>query len=73
MAFVFYRNPLRPNEASVTIAGSELAITAAVERLEREGNEVTAIIPPPTDRASQGSAGLRKYAQPLHARRIHSP
>jgi hypothetical protein len=54
MAFVFYRNPRRPNEVSVTIAGSELAITAAVERLEREGNEVTGIIPPPTDLILQG-------------------
>jgi hypothetical protein len=46
MAFVFYRNLRRPNEASVTIAGSELAIRAAVERVQREGNEVTAIMPP---------------------------
>jgi hypothetical protein len=49
MAFVFYRHPRRPNEVSATIVGSEWAITAAVERLEREGNEVTRIVPPPTD------------------------
>ena len=54
MAFVFYRHPRRPNEVSVTIAGSKWAITAAVERLEREGNEVTGIIPPPTDLSLQG-------------------
>jgi hypothetical protein len=46
MAFVFYRHSHRPNDVSVTIAGSEWAIIAAVERLEREGNEVTGIIPP---------------------------
>lgn len=49
MAFVFYRDPRRPNEVSVTIAGSAWAITTTVERLEREGNEVTGIIPPPTN------------------------
>jgi hypothetical protein len=54
MAFVFYRHPRRPNEVSVTIAGSGWAITAAVERLEREGNEVTGIIPPPNNRILQG-------------------
>jgi hypothetical protein len=54
MAFVFYRHSHRPNELSATIAGSEWAITAAVERLEREGNEVTGIIPPPTNRILQG-------------------
>jgi hypothetical protein len=48
MAFVFYRHPRRPNEVSATIAGSVWAITAAVERLEREGNEVTGIMPPLT-------------------------
>jgi hypothetical protein len=54
MAFVFYRHPRRPSEVSVTIAGSEWAISATVERLEREGNEVTDIIPPPTNRLLQG-------------------
>jgi hypothetical protein len=49
MAFVFYRHPRRPSKVSATIAGSNWAITAAVQRLEREGNEVTAIMPPPTD------------------------
>jgi hypothetical protein len=53
MAFVFYRHPRRPSEVSATIAGSEWAITATVERLEREGNEVTGIIPPPTNRFLQ--------------------
>jgi hypothetical protein len=50
MAFVFYRHPRRPNEVSATIAGSGWALTVAVERLERAGNEVTGIIPPPTNR-----------------------
>ena len=49
MAFVYYRNLRRPNEVSVTIAGGKRAISTAVERLEREGNEVMGIIPPPTD------------------------
>ena len=49
MAFVFYRHPRSPNEVSATIVGSKWAIAAAVERLEREGNEVTSIIPPPAD------------------------
>jgi len=54
MAFVFYRHPRHPNEVSATIAGSEWAITAAVERLEREGNEVTGITPPPSNLILQG-------------------
>jgi hypothetical protein len=49
MAFVYYRNLRRPNEVSVTVAGSKRAISTAVERLEREGNEVMGIIPPPID------------------------
>ena len=49
MAYVYYRNLRRPNEVSVTVAGSKWAIRTAVERLEREGNEVMGIIPPPTD------------------------
>jgi len=63
MAFVFYRHPCRPNDVSATIAGSKWAITAAVERLEREGNEVTDIIPPPTDLVLQGK--LRPRRVPL--------
>jgi hypothetical protein len=58
MAFVFFRDPRRPNEVSATIAGSEWAIMAAIERLEREGNEVTGIVPPPSDRILQ-RAGCR--------------
>jgi hypothetical protein len=54
MAFVFYRHSHRPNEISAAIAGSEWAITATVERLEREGNEVTGIIPRPTNLILQG-------------------
>ena len=49
MAFVFYRHPCRPNDVSATIAGSKWAIMRAVERLEREGNEVMGIVPPPPD------------------------
>lgn len=65
MAFVFYRHPRRPNEVSATIAGSELAIIAAVERLQREGNEVTAIIPP-TNVILQGKTPPKRA--PLHRR-----
>jgi hypothetical protein len=56
MAFVFYHHPRRPNEVSATIGGSELAIRASVECLEREDNEVTAIIPPPTTVILQGKS-----------------
>jgi hypothetical protein len=63
MAFVFYRHSRRPNEVSATIAGSERAITAAVERLEREGNEVTGIIPPPTKLILQGKLPPRWVPQ----------
>jgi hypothetical protein len=55
MAFVFYRHPRHPNEVSVTIAGRGSAIAMVVERLEREGNEVTSIIPPPANHIIRGS------------------
>ena len=61
MAFVFYRHPRRPNEASAIIAGSNWAITAAVQRLEREGNDVTDIMPPPTDLVLQGKLRPRWF------------
>jgi hypothetical protein len=60
MAFVFYRHPRRPNEISATIAGSGSAITAAVERLESEGNEVTDIIPRPTNLTLQAKFPLKR-------------
>jgi hypothetical protein len=63
MAYVYYRNLRRPNEVSVTIAGSKRAIRTAVVRLEREGNEVMGIIPPPTD-----SAFKKHRSAPLFAR-----
>jgi hypothetical protein len=54
MAYVYYRGLRRPNEVSVTVAGGQSAIKAAVERSEREGNEVMGIIPPPTHSSFTG-------------------
>jgi hypothetical protein len=49
MTFVIaYRYPRHANSAGVTIASSEPDVTEAIERLGREGYEVTSITPPLT-------------------------
>jgi hypothetical protein len=47
MTFVIaYHDPGHANSAGVTVAGSELDAMDAIERLRREGYEVTGITPP---------------------------
>jgi hypothetical protein len=47
MTFVIaYHDPRRANSAGVTIGCSEPEVWAAIERLRREGYEVTSITPP---------------------------
>jgi hypothetical protein len=57
MAFaITYRHEKRPIGAAMTIVGNEMQITEAVDRLEREGYEVTGIDPPPINLILQGKA-----------------
>jgi hypothetical protein len=47
MTFVItYCDPSHANSAGVTVADSEPAVREAIERLRREGYEVTRIAPP---------------------------
>jgi hypothetical protein len=47
MTFVItYRDPSHANSVGVTVADSEAGVREAVERLRREGYEVTRIAPP---------------------------
>jgi hypothetical protein len=55
MRFVIeYRDPRQPRTAGVTLVGSESQAKTVVERLRREGFEVTSIISPPAG----GNSGL---------------
>lgn len=57
MAFaITYRHEKRPIGAAMTIVGNEMQITEAVDRLEREGYEVTGIDPPPINLILLGKA-----------------
>jgi len=47
MTFVIaYRDPCHANSEGVAVAGSEPDVMEAIERLRREGYEVTSITPP---------------------------
>jgi hypothetical protein len=57
MAFaITYRHVSRPIEAATVIVGNERQITDAVDRLEREGYDVTGIDPPPINLILLGKA-----------------
>ena len=57
MAFaITYRHVTRPIGAATTIVGNEKQITATIDRLEREGYEVTGIDPPPLNLILLGKA-----------------
>jgi hypothetical protein len=57
MAFVIaYRHPQRPNIRGACIVGSQLQVKEAIERLRREGCEVTRITPPPISLILLGQA-----------------
>jgi hypothetical protein len=60
MTFVItYCDPSHANSAGVTVADSEAGVREAVERLRREGYEVTHIAPPLI------------YAKPTHVQPVH--
>jgi hypothetical protein len=57
MAFVItYCDPHHANSEGVTIGGDELEVREAIERLRREGYEVTSITPPPVSLTLEGEA-----------------
>jgi len=57
MAFaITYRHVTRPIGAATTFVGNEMQISEAVNRLEREGYEVTGIDPPPINLILRGRA-----------------
>jgi lysylphosphatidylglycerol synthetase-like protein (DUF2156 family) len=60
MAFVItYHDECHANSAGVTIVGKEAEVREAIERLRREGYEVTSITPPLTNPAISERSPLR--------------